>query len=204
MHRFYSEPDYFYKSFLFNDKQFFATDESFDNEEKMLEYLAKDKKSMLDSVIQGNVEQIEEIRIFPDELGIQLFFKNERKKEKAYFRFSSEKKYNEVSNFFLSAKNFDQTILSKYQLLRNLKTLTAPVIALFFTIALYLIAQEESIRISGSKRGLKTLLANIAFTLGPTGSLIAGLIITLILTIIAYLKIKKSKIEIICHKARNN
>jgi hypothetical protein len=182
------------------DNQFFATDESFDNEEKLLEYLAKEKKSMLDSIIQGNIEQIDEIRIFPDEFGIQIFFNNNRKKEKGYFQFSSEEKYNEALNFFLSEKKFEKTTHEELRLMQNIKTLGAPLIALIFTIALFLAAQQENIRISGSRRGLKTLFANIAVTLGPAGSLIAGLIVTLILAIIAYIKVKNSKVSITSYK----
>ncbi len=200
MNYFYSEPNFFYKTILLKDKQFVAVDEVFENEEKLQEYLSKEKKSMLDSVIQGNIDDVFKIRVFDKDMGFQFFFPDDKQKEeKGYFQFSSEEKFNEALNFFLADKKARRSIEKKSQIAANIKTLMAPIIALIFTISLFLAAQQENLRISGSRRGLKTILANIAMTLGPTGSLIAGGIVTIILAFFAYKKLKESAREVVTY-----
>jgi len=188
------------KNIYITETHVMASDEDYGDVNIFLSKVNQEKKGLLDTIHKYEYTQIERINVMKESHVIQIYFNEKGKTELSAFVFAEQKDFEDVLNF----------ILSKCSKLRHTtehvkikSTIMKPALYTFaaaaFTLALVLIANDieagETVRVSGSKRGLKTIFLGIAETLGVWGCLVLGIIVTGGFVYYTYKTYKNSEFE---------
>lgn len=182
MEKYYQEKGIL-KNIYITETHVMASDEDFGSVDAFLSKVNQEKKGLLDTVFKYEYGQIERINAIRGNNIIQIFFNENGKTEFSGFIFAEQKNFEDVLNFILSKcpklRHTTEHVKTKSAIMKPaLYTLGAAALS----FALVLIANDieagGTVRISGSKRGLKTIFAGIAETLGFWGCLVLGIAVT--------------------------
>lgn len=193
------------KNILITTENLKVSDENYKTKAIFLEKLAATKKGILDT--QHVIEYVKITKIIPfeNENAIQLFFVEKDKNQKTYIELNTSEEYNEVLQLItdttthLTLETAINTPFGSW-----IKQAGYTLIALALTVAIAFLASDieanETIEISGSKRGLKRIMVSIAETLGTVNSIIIGSIVVLGFVFWTFRSHRKGKGEVKVYK----
>lgn len=199
MEKYYQEKGIL-KNIYITETHVMASDEDFGSVDAFLSKINEEKKGLLDTIYKYEYTQIERINVIRENNVIQIFFNENGKTELSAFIFAEQKDFKDVLNFILSKcpnlRHTTERVKPKSVMLKPvLYTLGAAALS----FALVLIANDieagGTVRVSGSKRGLKTIFAGIAETLGFWGCLVLGIVVTCGFVYYTYKTYKNSEFE---------
>ncbi|MDR2919627.1 MAG: hypothetical protein LBV72_09735 [Tannerella sp.] len=182
MEKFYQEEGIL-KNIYITETHVMASDEDYGSVGTFLSKVNQEKKGLLDTIHKYEYSQIERVNVIRENNVIQIYFNENGKTELSAFIFAEQKDFEDVLNFILSkCPKLRHTI----EHVKTKSAIVKPVLYTFsaaaLTVALVLIANDieagETVRVSGSKRGLKTIFLGIAETLGVWGCLVLGIVVT--------------------------
>lgn len=195
--KFYKENS-FLKNIYITQEEIMGSDEDYGNLETFLSKIDAEKKGMLDTQIRVKYEQIFKYILFEEENGIQIFYKEGNKEEKTYLQFGDKNDYIDIVNLLkVKCAQLQPKEETSGSAMAIIKPLVYTFVVLMFSFALVFAASEieagETVKASGSRRGLKTLFISLAGILGFWGSLIVGIAFTLGFIYYTYTVYKNSK-----------
>ena len=199
MEKFYQEKGILENIYI-TETHIMASDQDYGDVDTFLSKVNQEKKGLLDIIHKYEYTQIERINVIRENHVIQIYFNENGKTELCAIIFAEQKDFEDVLNFILSKcpklRHTTEHVKTKSAIMKPaLYTFAAAA----FTLALVLIANDieagETVRISGSKRGLKTIFVGIAETLGVWGCLVLGIIVTGGFVYYTYKTYKNSEFE---------
>lgn len=205
MNTFYKGPNNLMKNIYIAENEIMASDEDYGDQTTFLEKINASKKGILDTHVKFEYNKIQKIVPFAEEKGIQLFFNNGKRVERTYLVFDKLEDYKEVLQYILGKRSDlrpqKEISNSKLAIVKSvLYTIIATVMSAVLVFTAYGLEQGETIRASGSKRGLKTLLISLAETLGIVGSAIAAFVVVVAFVYYTFNSYKKSSKELEVYK----
>lgn len=183
MEKYYRAKEGTLKNFYITETHAIASDQDYGDQQTFLSKVNSDKIGFLDIIHKYEYTQIERINIVRAGNIIQVCFNEKGKTLLSAIIFDSQEEFEEVLNFILSkCPNFRHTterVKPKSVMFKPaLYTLGAAALSVALVIIANDIEAGETVRISGSKRGIKTLFVGIAETLGVWGCLLLGILVT--------------------------
>lgn len=199
MEKFIINKKAYLKNLLLTDTKIQVSDDNYETKEAFLKNALQEKKGLLDTKHDFLYIDITKVVPFKKEKGLQVFFLEQNKPKKIHLELTSEEEYNEVLSLIIKNASLQKSSEHKTHKSKWLKPAVYAFVALMFSFALYMNARDiengKTITASGSRKGIKTLLINLSESLGASGSLILGTLISLSFIGYAILSYKKSKIE---------
>lgn len=185
------------KNALITDSCIKISDENYETKEFFIEKINETKKGLLDTRFSIMYSSIIKMIPFENELGLQLFFIENRKQQKTYLELTSKEEFDEIQDFILSKR----TLYKKEEAIGGIKgwvkqalyTLVAVIIGgVTYSMAKSL-EGGNSVEISGGRRGVKKILLYVAESLGSVNVLILSVIIIIGFSYWTYSVSKSSK-----------
>lgn len=200
MEKYYRTKEGILKNLYITETHAIASDQDYGDLQTFLSKVNADKMGFLDVIHKYEYTQIERINVVRAGNVIQVCFNEKGKTLLSPFIFDRQEDFEKVLNFILSKcpnlRHTTERVKPKSVMLKPvLYTLGAAALS----FALVLIANDieagGTVRISGSKRGLKTIFAGIAETLGFWGCLMLGIAVTCGFVYYTYKMYKNSEFE---------
>ena len=173
MDKFYQTTNIF-KNIHITDNHVWMSDDDYETLDLFIEQMNAEKVSKLSTHLKLTYSQFKKIVLFPEENGIQVFYDEAGKSDRTYLQFNQIEEYAEALKHILSKCNLQAQKETQGSFLSLTKPALYSLAAMAFAVSLILSAQEmevgNSLVASGSRRGFKTLLINVAEILGFWGS----------------------------------
>ena len=182
MEKYYQEKGILENIYL-TETHVMASDKDYGSVDAFLSKVNQEKKGLLDTIHKYEYTQIERINVIRENNVIQIYFNENGKTDLSAIIFAEQKDFEEALNFILSKcpklRHTIEHVKTKSAMVKPaLYTLAAAAFSFDLVIMANGIEAGETIRISGNKRGLKTIFVGIAETLGFWGCLVLGIAVT--------------------------
>lgn len=182
MEKFYQEKGILNNIYI-TETHIMASDEDYGSVDAFLSKVNQEKKGLLDTIQKYEYAQIERINVIRGNNVIQIYFIENGKTELSPIIFAGQEDFEEALDFILSKcsnlRHTTERVKPKSVMLKPaLYTFSAAALSFALVLMANGIEAGETIRVSGSKRGLKTIFLGIAETLGFWGCLVLGVAVT--------------------------